>query len=480
MKRRLREALAKIDASLQMYNPEHHPVSVIIENYNTWIEKVCSMFSDFKLVSLELEGLATSTEVENHVRAVTANVNKFTKAMGAKRSAAESAPSSRASSAGASAASSSVASSSVASLKQAEVSVEVDADKISKDIKSLSRDIKIVEDYGVADDHEVELGMNQIEEWKERMRGIQNLLYNLKKTVKIHDLEEDGLKRSEDAVEVLEADLKAVIDDLEYEDKHRCLYSLSKAKPGGVKFPSFGGSDEESFTKFKKEMMYAFKANKTPRSEQVSKLRECLKGSPKTYISADLENIDKAWSIINFFGDPTRQMKSMKAKLQSLGQFPRIGPKSPAHLKSQIDYLATLEILLRDLFEVSNEDEDMYNELFNPSMFRFMKNLFPLSILDKFEPMEGHGNVQIKMENFREFITQLRERTQRHLQDVDSADHGFNKPDKTGVGGEKDKRSTPNVNFIAMVDDADVSGCSLDDDDLLIEAEDENYFSEMH
>merc|ERR1712012_1444768 len=101
-------------------------------------------------------------------------------------------------------------------------------------------------------------------------------------------------------------------------------------------------------------MMYAFKANKTPRSEQVSKLRECLKGSPKTYISAD----------------PTRQMKSMKAKLQSLGQFPRIGPKSPAHLKSQIDYLATLEILLRDLFEVSNEDEDMYNELFNPSMFR--------------------------------------------------------------------------------------------------------------
>ena len=457
LERKLKEALAKIDASLQMYNPDHHPPSVIVENYNTWIENVRSLFSEFRLVSLDLEGLARSEEekemVEENVRSVNANVNKFTRAMGAKRSAAESAPSSRASSAPLSRGSSarpSEAGSSASSLRQAEIAVEIDGAKISKDVKALSKEIKTVPDYATADNHEVEHGMNQIQEWKKRMREINNLLCNLKKTVRTYDLAEEGLTSREAAVEVLETSLEAVISDIEYEDKTRCLYSLSKTKPGDVKFPSFGGAEDENFSKFKREMIYAFKANKIPRSEQVSKLRECLKGTPKTYISADLENIDLAWRTLNFYGDPSRLMKAKKQKLKTLGQFPKIGSKAPSHLKTQLDYLMNLEILLKDLIEVSEESQDMYSELFNPSMLRSIKDNFPITILDEFDPLEGRGNVESKMKNFLDYIINLREKTQRHLEAVDVSDSASNKQDKAGTGGDKDKRSPAKVNFHTM------------------------------
>ena len=451
MRKKLREIKVRLSSSFIIYNPDNHPASIIKNNYNKWTEAIGAMFTDLSVVFAEVDHLLDNDEDKKKLddevmKPSTAGVNEFLRKMSSKMSSAESVPSSRASSAGSSAATSS----SATSLKQAEVSAELDVEKIFEDIAVLSKDIKTVEDYGVADDHEIELGMAQTQEWKKRMRGIKNLLYNLRKTVKTHDLNEDGLQRSEAAVGVLEASLEAVIADLEYEDHYRCLFSLSKAKPGKVKFPSFGGSDEESFTKFKKNMIYAFKSNKTPRSEQVTKLRECLKGIPKTYISADLENIDEAWSIINFYGDPSRQMKAKKMKLQSMGQFPRIGPKSSSHLKSQVDYLMALEILMKDLFEVSKESQDMYCELFNPSMFRFMKNFFPITILDKFNSFEGCGNVESKMKNFLEFVIDLREKTQRHLQDVDTVDLVSNTPTKTEDRGYKDKRSPPKVNNNTM------------------------------
>ena len=102
------------------------------------------------------------------------------------------------------------------------------------------------------------------------------------------------------------------------------MFSTSKSKTANVKFPTFGGGQEEDFFKFEKEVRKGFLTNRIKRDDQVGKLRECLRNHPKTMIPASMEDIEEAWNVLKtVYGDAARLMKVKKANIAALGRMPK-------------------------------------------------------------------------------------------------------------------------------------------------------------
>ena len=68
-------------------------------------------------------------------------------------------------------------------------------------------------------------------------------------------------------------------------------YSLSKANVAAVQYPTFSGSPDEDFVKFKKDIKDAYKSNQVQREDQLKKLRECLDSQVKFIITESTRNM---------------------------------------------------------------------------------------------------------------------------------------------------------------------------------------------
>ena len=98
--------------------------------------------------------------------------------------------------------------------------------------------------------------------------------------------------------------------------------------------PTFEVNGKEDFSKFEKEMKNGLITNRVKRTDQVAKLRESLRGSPKQMIPSTLEDIDEAWRILrDIYGDPGRVMKDRRATIQAMGRMLSIS--STSALKSE-------------------------------------------------------------------------------------------------------------------------------------------------
>ena len=142
---------------------------------------------------------------------------------------------------------SSVSDSSVHKRRKAEAMVEVDAEKLTLDIKSLCEELHVEDDWSVADDHAVRTAMAEISEWKKRFVNIQSSVFYIKKNVKAHGLQDSRLTGPEAAITNLQSELEMIVSDIEYEDRERHLFTLSRSKSAPVKLPTFSGNDEENY-----------------------------------------------------------------------------------------------------------------------------------------------------------------------------------------------------------------------------------------
>ena len=97
----------------------------------------------------------------------------------------------------------------------------------------------------------------------------------------------------------------------------------------------------------------AFKSNQVRREDQLKKLRECLDSQVKFIIPESTRNIDDAFAILShMYGDPSRLARARKNKLLLLGMFPYPGSKSPSHVRQQMEWLLTIELLIKDLVDL--------------------------------------------------------------------------------------------------------------------------------
>ena len=111
--------------------------------------------------------------------------------------------------------------------------------------------------------------------------------------------------------------------------------------------PIFSGDQGDDFCKFRKEMERGLRTNRVRRDDQASKLRENLRNHPRSLIPNSLENIDEAWKILQaIYGDPSRVMNARKAKITSMGSFPKNG-KGVNPIKNQVEWLMNLEVTLQ-------------------------------------------------------------------------------------------------------------------------------------
>lgn len=339
-------------------------------------------------------------------------------------------------------ASSSLSSNTEDKAKIAQVEVNIDTERVSSGVKSLNDEIRRTRDWTNAPSHEVELAMTKIATWKDQFNKLKEKIWNIKRNVQCYDLDATSLTSSEAAVNTLEAEMTLVIDNIEHEDNVRCLYTLNKSKTSNIKYPTFGGSNDEDYLKFQREMKNAFRVNRVRLEDQVQQLRNNLKGCAQKLIPTTLESIDEAFSVLtSIYGDPSRVMASRKSKISSMGNFPSSKVKTAANVKCQVEYLLSLELCIKDIFDVAEMSEDMDREAFNPSTYKTLINLFPLEVHS--ELCSVAGSIKVQTEALFKYVTDKREELQKilkHLPDAPNNDNG------SRSRRDKDRQFTPNAN----------------------------------
>ena len=257
--------------------------------------------------------------------------------------------------------------------------------------------------------------------------------------------------------------MQGVIEDVEWEDQSRELYSLVKSKPSNVSYPQFGGKDDEDFFKFEEELKKAFKKNQVQQGEQAKKLKENLKGLAKRILPSTNDNIDDCLQILrNMFADTANLTKARKSELLGLGPYPKHGSKAPGHVRQQVEWLLKVELLMKDLFDLAAKDTNCYNEVYNMSMLHSVKNFFPLTIHSELNhKLKRHAPVKEQLDVILDHVQTMKEEQQELYKDVGGADTGEGpKVDYSNNSPYRDKVFT-----LQELDQIDVS--SLSDEDFM-------------
>ena len=272
--------------------------------------------------------------------------------------------------------------------------VEVDAERISADIEALRKEVMLVDDWSDATDHQVEVNVVKTADWKKRMRQLWEVVYKMKTAVRSHDLDDDNLQNAERAVKVLEAEMENSIEILLHEDEARCLYSQSERKTADRKYPKFSGADEkqEDFQKFEKDVREVFKSNRIARDDQVKKLREeCLESPAKNLIPETVKTLDRALEILRGrYGGISNLIKIKKGRLLKMGTYPNHpGSKTPNHVKAQLKWLLTCEVVLAEITELAAGSTEAHREVYNFTVLQQVRNFFPGEIHEQFLRFTG-------------------------------------------------------------------------------------------
>ena len=311
--------------------------------------------------------------------------------------------------------------------RAAQVEVDVDADIVAREGKKLTAEININQKWEELTDHEIEIAMGKIGDWKKRFDKIEEKGWNIKRNTGSFNLNEDKLRSTQAMIATLEQELEFAIQDIESEDKKRCLYSTSKSKTATVKFPTFGGGQDEDFFKFEREVKKGFLTNRIRRGDQVGKLRECLRNHPRTMIPASMEDIEEAWNVLKtVYGDAARLMKVKKANISALGRMPK-NESNAAQLRSQVEWLLKLELNLQDIFDLGSQDINMERAAYSPDMIDTITRMFSFDNQVKLSKLDKSDS-KVKLEEMQEFIIELRNERQDLLaaQEVSKASSGGN------------------------------------------------------
>ena len=135
-------------------------------------------------------------------------------------------------------------------------------------------------------------------------------------------------------------------------------------------------------------------------------------------------------------------MAARKKKVSSMGKF----PKNDTHggsLTRQVEWLMVLEVTMKDITELAQEDEEMDREAYNSSMLDSVKNLFDFKIFSQLAQLSGTSKQ--KFVQMIAFISKLRENRQLMLKSFEAAEEvvkpsgggGNGGADREGVGGQE-------------------------------------------
>ena len=133
--------------------------------------------------------------------------------------------------------------------------------------------------------------------------------------------------------------------------QERCRHS---ARGVQVKWPVFAGDAGEDFFKFKKDfLLYAAKQNRTSTRNQITKLRENLRGYAKTLVPTSITDISKGLDILEHTcGDSMKVVTHRVNNLLRVGPWPQEGSKEC--YSRQIKWIINVQENLQEIIELDN------------------------------------------------------------------------------------------------------------------------------
>ena len=403
-----KKTVFKVRNVLNLFNPENYTSEIVKTSKDVWIKETKDAFLVAAEAKFDLEDFHSEDEKKEDAKTMKALENEVTKFIfDSNAKALEGCLP--------------TLDPSILAKKEAQVSFDIDHQKLSEEIESMNNELSKIDDWSNATSNQVEAAIGKIPAWRKQVLEISNIFYSMKKTAKMYDLDnpedpDDKLESSKDATELLKETFDEVLEKLLFEDEARCLYAQIKSKPANVSYPTFSGSMMEDFFKFKDEVQDAFESNQVRREDRVKLLRSCLQSTPKNLIPESMRNIDDAWEILDeMYDDPVRITMSRTVKLKNLGNFPYPNTTDSKKSEVQMKWCMEMELLIKDLMSYGdNGNEDCYNLVYNPGTWKTILNLFPDRYWD--DMILFSGSTRDILLRFSDYIIELRNTAKGRIQ----------------------------------------------------------------
>ena len=254
------------------------------------------------------------------------------------------------------------------------------------------------------DDQLVIKTMQKLAGWKASMESIRITYQEFQTTTALYKLSQSDHTALDAAVKSTKDSLDSIISVAESEDDKRGLYSLDTSVRGEqVKWPVFAGDAGEDFFKFKKDFLDAAKQNRTSTRNQITKLRENLRGYAKTLVPTSISDISKGLDILEHAcGDSMKVVTHRVNNLLKVGPWPQEGSKEC--YSRQIKWIINVQTNLQEIIELANAEEELGDIIYNREKLAQILKLFPSFIVDKVVKMPGY-----KEKKYKEIIAKLDE-----------------------------------------------------------------------
>jgi len=232
--------------------------------------------------------------------------------------------------------------------------------------------------------------MNRIAGWKLQMSAITNLNQDLAAKTALSPLPSDEQAELTATVERVKDSLANTVVTTEDEDMRRQLYSLDIGNRGEqIKWPVFSGELGEDFFKFKKDFLHAAKQNRTSARNQVSKLKEHVKGYARNLLPASVVDIDKAFSTLEHaFGDTMKVVTHRLENLTKVGAWPVEGSRDC--YSRHVLWIVKVQGLLQEIVDLAETNEDLAAVVYNREKVSQILKIFPTFMVDKLARIAGY------------------------------------------------------------------------------------------
>ena len=274
--------------------------------------------------------------------------------------------------------------------------------------------------YKDRDDVGIAAAMQNVKEWKTIFARICSNYREYERLACVHG-EQDLLSDDQQGERQVANDMyeriklkfeseRKLIEDM---DASRGLYTNHNPIGEKLDYPKYSGDSSEDYTKFYDKMVKALRHNKVAKADQVERLRKNLSGFALGLVPESTETVEKAFATLKAaFGDPKKVLEDRMKKLKQVGDLPgeRLANNKNGFRKQEEWYL-NIEGVLHDIIELGKRDEDLAYEAFSENTFNFVLSLFPISVVEKLE--EVQGNRKQKLEAVLAKLSSLREKARR-------------------------------------------------------------------
>ena len=247
------------------------------------------------------------------------------------------------------------------------------------------------------DDQTIQKVMLKLSAWKTKMDQIESMNQEFETRTAIHKLSVQDHQTVKSAIATAKTSLEELNETAEQEDDQRQLFSLdTSSRIEQVKWPTFSGECGEDFFKFKKDFEDASKQNKTSSRNQISKLRENLRGYAKSLIPDSIEDITRALDILRLAcGDSMKVVNKRVENLMNVGPWPTEGTKD-CYVK-QVKWVVRVQTSLQEIIDLAKTNEELGAVIFNGEKLAQILRLFPPFLVDKVSKIPGYKEDKFKI-----------------------------------------------------------------------------------